>query len=288
MSCTPRSIDTPGTLHVPLVDRPSVTSRALCACIPEHPEGAPLPHPCATSPAPANVTQCRTPCELATATRRRRGWETSQPAVPHRARRRRRRSSDVGLRVVCGRCLLAGGTDAHLPTPWRGLHQDRWRIEAVLADVPDKQRASALRHALVESGRQGMAEGRHHWGGTPTRCHAVMGRQVGAVHASFPVFHPVLRSLPWTVSLSPHATCSSRAQDHARRPVRPSYHAMAWPATSVWANRRPYSRGGPPRREARCLRVRACRRDLVRCPFPSTKELFQRVFCCTIETPCLA
>jgi len=125
-------------------------------------------------------------------------------------------------------------------------------------------------------------------GGTPTRCHAVMGRQVGAVHASFPVFHPVLRSLPWTVSLSPHATCSSRAQDHARRPVRPSYHEMAWPATSVRANRPPYSRGGPPRREARCLRVSACRCGLVRCPFPATKEPFQRVFYCTIETPCLA
>src|SRR5262245_27290733 len=57
---------------------------------------------------------------------------------------------------------------------------------------------------------------------------------------------------------------------------------MARPATSVRANRPPYSRGGPPRREARCLRVRACRRDLVRCPFPSTKEPFQRVFCCTV------
>src|SRR5262249_50141837 len=152
-----------------------------------------------------------------------------------------------GLRVVCGRLLLARGTDAHLPTPWCGLHQDRWRIAAVLADMPDKPRASALRHALVERGRQGIAEGRHRWGWTPTRCHAVMGRQVGAVHASFPVFHPVLRPLLWTVQLSPHATCSSRDQDHARRSVWPSYHEMAWLATSVRANSPPYSRGGSPR-----------------------------------------
>src|SRR5262249_46376513 len=85
------------------------------------------------------------------------------------------------------------------------------------------------------------------------------------------------RPLLWTVHLSPHATCSSRAQDHARRPVRPSYHERVWPATSVRANRPPYSRGGPPRCEARCLRVRACRRDLVRYPIQCTKEPYQVV-----------
>jgi len=117
------------------------------------------------------------------------------------------------------------------------LHQDRRRIEAVLADMPDEQRAGAhsaapvpcgaLGHVLVESGGQGLAEGRHRRGRTPKRCHAVMGRRVGAGHASSLALHlaqpPPLRTVP----LSPHATSSSRAQDHARRLVQPSYHETA-------------------------------------------------------------
>ena len=64
-----------------------------------------------------------------------------------------------------GRCLLARRTDPHLPTPRRRLHQDRRRIEAVLANMPDEPRAGALGacralgHALVEGGAQGLAEG---------------------------------------------------------------------------------------------------------------------------------
>src|SRR5215475_3658639 len=38
---------------------------------------------------------------------------------------------------------------------------------------------------------------------------------------------PCLRPPLGTVPLSPHATVSSRAQDHARRPVQPSNHEVA-------------------------------------------------------------
>src|SRR5262245_62360367 len=173
----PRDVDTPGAVRVPLVDRPSVTSRALCACIPEPSEGTPLPilsHLCSTherrvAPHAVYTGYRCTPTGV--------GDVTACGATC--ARRRHKRSSDVGSHVVCGRLLLARGTDAHLPTPGRGLHQDCWRVEAVLADMPDQQRASALRHALVERGRQGLAEGRHHRGWTPTRGHAGMGHQVG-------------------------------------------------------------------------------------------------------------
>src|SRR5262249_48107990 len=129
----------------------------------------------------------------------------------------RRRSLCLWGLGAPGRCLLARHTDPHLPTPRRRLHQDRWRIEAVLANMPDEPHAGALvlyrapGYALVEDGGQSLAEGRYHRGRTPTRCHAVMSRHVSAVHASFPVFHPVLRPLLGTVPLSPHATCSSRA-----------------------------------------------------------------------------
>jgi len=57
-----------------------------------------------------------------------------------------------------GRCLLARHTDPHLPTPRRRLHQDRRRIEAVFANMPDEPRAgalvscSALGHTLVDGG----------------------------------------------------------------------------------------------------------------------------------------
>jgi len=69
---------------------------------------------CGACPAPAYGTRRRTPCELAPAAHRRRGWETSPPAAPPCAVWRRRRWSDVGPRIVCGRLLLACGTDAHL------------------------------------------------------------------------------------------------------------------------------------------------------------------------------
>ena len=68
--------------------------------------------------------------------------------------------------VARGRFLLAGVTDPHLPAPQRRLHQDRWRIEAVLANMPNESRAGALvscralGHALVEGGGQGLVEGR--------------------------------------------------------------------------------------------------------------------------------
>jgi hypothetical protein len=67
--------------------------------------------------------------------------------------------TEGGLRLPClwslgarGRCLLARRTDPYLPTPRRRLHQDRRRIEAVLANMPDEQRAGALGLALVEGG----------------------------------------------------------------------------------------------------------------------------------------
>src|SRR5262245_46305543 len=105
----PRGVDTPGAVRVPLVERPSVTSRSLCACIPEPPAGTPLPtlshlsstherrvapravragYRCTLPPGVGDVPDCGATC----------------------AQRRRRRSSDVGLRVVCGRLLLARGT----------------------------------------------------------------------------------------------------------------------------------------------------------------------------------
>src|SRR5262249_6037089 len=151
-------------------------------------------------------------------------------------------------------------------------------IEAVLADMPDEPRTGALGHTLVEGGGQGLTEGRQRRGRTPAGCHAVVSRRVGATPAAFPACHPVLRPLLWTVSLSLPATCSSRAQDHDRQPVQPAYHETVWPATPVRAHSPPCSRGGPPGREARCLGVRACRRVLMRRPFPCTKEPFRVLF----------
>ena len=46
--------------------------------------------------------------------------------------------------VARGRFLLAGVTDPHLPAPQRRLHQDRWRIQAVLADMAHKVHEGAL------------------------------------------------------------------------------------------------------------------------------------------------
>jgi hypothetical protein len=57
-----------------------------------------------------------------------------------------------------GRCLLARRTDPHLLTPRRRLHQDRGRIEAVLANTPDEPRGGALGYTLVEGRGQGRAD----------------------------------------------------------------------------------------------------------------------------------
>src|SRR5262249_32366652 len=117
----PRDVETPGAVRVPLVDQPSVPSRALCACIPEPSEGTPLPtlcHLCSTherrvAPHAVQAGSRGTPPGV--------GDVTACGAT--RARRHRRRSSDVGLRVGGGPLLLARGTDAHLPTPGRRLHE---------------------------------------------------------------------------------------------------------------------------------------------------------------------
>src|SRR5262245_26543201 len=160
--------------------RPNFCDIARAPRLPEPPEGAP-------SPCLRHLSSTRT-----------------RHAAPHRARRRRRRSSDVRRHVICGRLLLARGTDAHLPTAWRGLYQDRWHIKVVLAPMPDKPCARALLpcgargHTLVEGGGQGCTEGWHRRGRSPERCHTVGGRRVGLVTRG-----------PWPSTHS-YALCSGR------------------------------------------------------------------------------
>ncbi|HSX81366.1 MAG TPA: hypothetical protein VLQ80_22720 [Candidatus Saccharimonadia bacterium] len=55
-----------------------------------------------------------------------------------------RRAAGLGRLVARQRRLVARPTNPHLATPRRRLHQDRWRIQAVLADMAHKVRGGAL------------------------------------------------------------------------------------------------------------------------------------------------
>ena len=119
-------------------------------------------------------------------------WETSQAPLPRRARRHLRHSPGLGSRVARGRLLLARGTDAHLPTPRRWLHQERWRIQAALADMAHEGLTGAvvprypLGHAPTEGGGERLREGRHRRGGPPARAGAGVARWGSAVPAKPP------------------------------------------------------------------------------------------------------
>ncbi len=75
-------------------------------------------------------------------------WHTTEgrepplhPAPPCSVRcrsRTMRRSAGLGRLVACQRLLVTRPTDPHLATPRCRLHQDRWRIQAVLADMAHK------------------------------------------------------------------------------------------------------------------------------------------------------
>jgi hypothetical protein len=82
-----------------------VTSRALCAYIPEPSEGTPLP----PEPPVQHLRTSRgrrTLCTLAT-TARRRGWETSQTTVPHA------HGGAAGAHRMSGSTSSAGGSCGH-------------------------------------------------------------------------------------------------------------------------------------------------------------------------------
>ena len=134
----------------------------------------------------------------------------------------------MGIRVARGRLLLARGTDAHLPTPRRWLHQGRWRIQAALADMAHEGLTGAvvprypLGHAPTEGGGERILEGRHRRGGPPARGGAGVARWGSAVPAWFLALPPVLRPSLWTVALSPRALSSSPAQAPRCRPWPPS------------------------------------------------------------------
>jgi hypothetical protein len=140
-------------------------------------------------------------------------------ALPWRGDPRRPRASPL---------LLARGTDAHLPTPRRGLHQERWRIQAALAEMAHEGLTGAvvlrdpLGHAPTEGGGARIREGRHRRGGPPARVGAGMARWGSAVLTWFLALLPVLRSSLGTVSLSPYAISSAPAQDPRGRPWPPS------------------------------------------------------------------
>ncbi len=80
-------------------------------------------------------------------------WHTTEgrepplhPAPPCSVRcrsRTMRRSAGLGRLVACQRLLVTRPTDPHLATPRCRLHQDRWRIQAVLADMAHKGGGSA-------------------------------------------------------------------------------------------------------------------------------------------------
>jgi hypothetical protein len=124
--------------------------------------------------------------------------------------------------------LLARGTDAHRPTPRRGLHQERWRIQAALAEMAHEGLTGAvvlrdpLGHAPTEGGGARIREGWHRRGGPPARVGAGMARWGSAVPAWFLALLPVLRPSLGTVSLSPYAMSSAPAQDPRGRPWPPS------------------------------------------------------------------
>jgi hypothetical protein len=92
-------------------------------------------------------------------------------------------------RVARGRLLLAHGTDAQLPTPRRGLPQERWRIQAALAEMAHEGRVGAvvprgpLGHTPTEGSSQRILAGWQRRGGTPAPCGAGTDRWGGAVHA---------------------------------------------------------------------------------------------------------
>jgi hypothetical protein len=178
------------------------------------------------------------------------------------------------------------GTRYRRPSPHRMAravpgplaHQSRARTYARQAVCP---RAAPVRRA-----------GPHAGGGWRSRLHGGMAPP-GAVartlsHGRGPpgrsrdawslAFHPLLRPLLWTVPLSPHATCSSCAQDHDCRLRQPSYHETAW-------TRDPRA-GGQTRarswkvllgRGVRCLGARVAKRVPMRRPFQCTKEPYRRV-----------
>ena len=104
------------------------------------------------------------------------------------------------------------------PPPQRGLHQERWRIQAALAEMAHEGRRGAvvprgpLGHAPPEGGGERIREGRHRRGGPPARGGAGVARWGSAVPACFLILPPVLRPSLGTVSLSPHAMSSSPAQ----------------------------------------------------------------------------
>src|SRR5262249_60796336 len=71
--------------------------------------------------------------------------------------------------------LLARGPDAHLPTPRRGLHQERWRIQAALAEMAHEGLTGAvvlrdpLGHAPTEGGGARIRGAQHGAGGGQAR-----------------------------------------------------------------------------------------------------------------------
>ena len=124
--------------------------------------------------------------------------------------------------------VLARGTDVHLPTPRRGLHPERWRIQVALAEMAHEGLTGAvvlrdpLGHAPTEGGGTRIREGRHRRGGPPARVGTGMARWGSAVLAWFLALLPVLRPSLGTVSLSPYAMSSAPAQDPRGRPWPPS------------------------------------------------------------------
>jgi hypothetical protein len=78
-----------------------------------------------------------------------------------------RRSAGLGRLVARQRRLVARPTNPHLATPRRRLHQDRWRIQAVLADMAHKgggergSRATRWRKAAVRHRGGSAPQGRY-------------------------------------------------------------------------------------------------------------------------------
>jgi hypothetical protein len=200
---------------VPLVDRPSVTSRALWPASQGPPKALPshllsyLSNTRARCVAPPGVENV-----------------TAYGAIPHteapqaligRGAPRRLRAAPAGTRhkrpSPHPRVRAAPRAQAHPGS----AHRDSppGRTGAVVPCGP-------LGHAPLEGRGQRILEGWHRRMGTPACGSARTDRRGGVGHASCPARHSIMRPFLWMVPRFPHALSSSPAQDLRHHPRPPS------------------------------------------------------------------